>query len=466
MIPGFPTVIFDGQATVVGGGGSMYNQYLTKYNAAIAVPSSFTIDVEGSNSGMIDYELNITVEKTATASTDSPKMHVVVTESHIPEIWGGLTEVNYVERTMVPNQNGTTLDFSSATTQDVTLNFSVDPSWVNENCELVIFLQNNGTKEILQAIKRDLSEFGTTNTLDASILGLNVPQSLCNSSMIPQVTFANYGLEDLTSLNFCIYVNDVATCTLPWTGTLGYLESTVITFPEISNYTIEAVNNITVEAENPNGQPDQYPSNNTFEVVVNEAPDVFSPVSLALKLDDNPGEITWEVLDSDGDQLYSGGPYTNAGQYLIEQFDFTDPDCYSFVIYDAGGDGLTGSGWYKIVYDGNTVIGEGDSFGSSDEVQFGIGLVGVEDQELMTGFNVFPNPVENDASVHFNLQQSETVSLKVFNAIGEVIYSGGERFYNEGTHNIAVRSESLESGLYFFHLELGDESMVQKVIVK
>ena len=38
-------------------------------------------------------------------------MHFVVTESEIPQNWQGMTEVNFVERLMVPNQLGTTLIF-------------------------------------------------------------------------------------------------------------------------------------------------------------------------------------------------------------------------------------------------------------------------------------------------------------------------------------------------------------------
>ncbi|MEZ5198267.1 MAG: hypothetical protein R2764_18325 [Bacteroidales bacterium] len=193
----------------------MYPSYLQKYNSRITIPSSFTIDVEGSNSGLVDYEFTITIEKVATASTDSPVMHVAVTESHIPDSWGGLTEVNYAERLMAPNASGTTLDFSSGNTENITINFSVNPEWVNENMELVIFLQNNSTKEVLQGIKRNLSDFGTSNTNDATVIDLITPKTVCIETMIPQIILANYGLDNLTSVSFCVYVNDVATCTLP-----------------------------------------------------------------------------------------------------------------------------------------------------------------------------------------------------------------------------------------------------------
>ena len=87
MIPGFPTVIFDGVLAHVGGGSNLYPNYLSKYNSRMSISSDYTINVTGSSSGMIDYGLDITVEKVASA-IDNPVMHVVVIESHIPQYWG------------------------------------------------------------------------------------------------------------------------------------------------------------------------------------------------------------------------------------------------------------------------------------------------------------------------------------------------------------------------------------------
>jgi len=42
---------------------------------------------------------------------------------------------------MVPDQNGTALDFSTNTTQTVNLNFTLDPTWVVNELELVAFIQ-------------------------------------------------------------------------------------------------------------------------------------------------------------------------------------------------------------------------------------------------------------------------------------------------------------------------------------
>ena len=54
---------------------------------------------------------------------------------------------------MVPNENGTPVDLINNTLIDVPLTFSLNASWVAENCQLSAFIQNLNTKEILQGDK-------------------------------------------------------------------------------------------------------------------------------------------------------------------------------------------------------------------------------------------------------------------------------------------------------------------------
>lgn len=464
MIPGFPTVIFDGMLTSVGGG-NVYPTYLSKYNSRIAVASDYTITVSGSNSGMIDYELEITVEKVA-SGIDNPVMHVVVTESHIPESWGGLSEVNYAERVMAPNQNGTTLDFSGGDIQEHTINFTLEPEWVNEECELVIFLQNNSTKEVLQGSKFEIMDFGTSNTDDASILGVVAPNSVCLNSFIPKVEIANYGLDNLTSLDIVYQVNEQTSETYAWTGNLSYLESETVILPELS-FEIENSNAFIVEVENPNGADDQYPSNNTYTVNLANAENVPASINLALKLDDNPEETSWELLDSEGTVLYSDGSYSNPGQYIIETFTFDENDCYSFIIYDEGGDGLTGTGNYKLAYSAPPIFfAEGKDFGFEDEVQFGVGLTGETEIVVGNEVSIYPNPTAQNAQVSFDLLESSTVEMQVFNALGMKVYTYEENMLSSGNHVLEIDGDGLNAGVYYVNLIIGESIETQKLIIK
>ncbi|MCF8368239.1 MAG: T9SS type A sorting domain-containing protein [Bacteroidales bacterium] len=467
-LTGTPTAWFDGGNAVVGGNHttSMYSYYLPKYNARINTLSSFTIETNGTNSGMTDYEIEVTLEKVASSSATNIVMHAVLTESGIDVNWQGYSGLEHVERLMIPNQNGTSVDFSGGDIVVKTINFSMSDFWVNENCELVIFLQNTQNKEVLQAVVRDLSDFPTSNTNDASVKSVQAPSTVCKNNFVPVVEVANFGLENLTSLDITYFVNNEPAYNYNWTGDLSFLESEMVELPGVI-FTALASNTFTVEANNPNGQPDQYPANNTVVSNMIVAESVTSPVSLALKLDDNPEEVSWEVVDSQNNVLYSGGSYTQQGQYLIESFELNNSDCYSFNIYDEGGDGLTGLGFYKLVFgSSNTVFADGTTFGFSDMVQFNIGLTDIDKNYFNESFTVYPNPVDAAAVVYFTLNESETVQLNIFNTVGERVYQSALEIKNAGENSIVFENNNYDAGLYFIRLDLGEKQFTKKLIFK
>ncbi len=156
---GCPTAVFDGIIFLAAGDPSysLYEDYLPRYNIRNAVPSSFTIDLSGVEIGL-DYTVSLTANKVASTSSTNMVLHLVLTESQIAEEWQGQTELNFVERLMIPDQYGTALDFSTGDTQTVDLEFTLDLGWASGNCELVAFIQDNDSKEILQGTKIALSE--------------------------------------------------------------------------------------------------------------------------------------------------------------------------------------------------------------------------------------------------------------------------------------------------------------------
>lgn len=465
-LTGTPTAWFDGGLPVVGGNHttSMYGSYLPKYNQRIAILSSFTIDIQGSNSGMIDYELNITIEKVASTSATNMVMHVVVTENDIQENWQGMTELNHVERLMIPNQSGTTLDFSGGDILEITKNFSMNPDWVIENCEVIVFIQNLANKEVLQASMRSLADFGTTNSYDASILNAVVPQTVCLETFSPKIKIANYGLENLTSLDITMQMNGSIVGTYNWSGNLAFLENEILELSEIS-FVIQPTNTFIVTCDNPNGQPDQFPSNNTKTVVIEEALNVTSPVSMALKLDDNPDETTWELVNSLGEALYSGGPYVTPNQFIVQSFVLSDPDCYTFIIYDEGGDGLTGTGIYKLAYQGSTIFAEGAEFGFEDQVEFGIGLTGIDKNIINNRIEIYPNPMTHKTTVSFELAQPQTGEFRLINSMGSVVHQSRMIEYPAGIHTYILEPAEISSGIYYLETKLGNNTYRQKLVV-
>ena len=157
-ISGYPTAFFDGTLSYVGGSysASMYPQYLPLYNQRYAVLSPLTIDITGSNVGNL-YNITLTITKVAAITSTNLKAQLVLTESNIPYSWEGQTEINNCERLMVPDQNGTAINFASGNTVVLNLSFTKNASWVTNNCELIAFVQDATTKECLNGAKKMLN---------------------------------------------------------------------------------------------------------------------------------------------------------------------------------------------------------------------------------------------------------------------------------------------------------------------
>jgi PKD repeat protein len=157
-ISGYPTAFFDGMNPVVGGSHteSMYGSYLPKVQNRMNVPSEVTIDVTGYHTGLT-YNVIVTVTKVSNINGSNIKLHLCVTESHYVYAWQGMSECNYIDRLMVPDQNGTTLDFTNSDVLEIPLTFNLQTGWNLNQLEMVVFVQTNSNKEIHNGYKVKLA---------------------------------------------------------------------------------------------------------------------------------------------------------------------------------------------------------------------------------------------------------------------------------------------------------------------
>ena len=340
------------------------------------------MEVVGESSGFTDFTAEVTVEKVASSSASNIKLHFVITESEIQEYWHGMSELNYVARLMVPNQYGTSIDFSGGNTQ-VDINY---------------------------------------------------------------------------------YVNGSDLSTYQWTGTLGFLETADVDLPSI-NFDGQENNTVTVYTTNPNGNPDEYTNNDTIKQDFETAMIVEQTVNIMLRLDNNPEEISWEVKNSAGEVIYSGGSYTTAGQTINETFELDQTECYLFSIYDTGGDGLVLPGFFLLYYGSNTSILQGTTFGSLASTEFTTGYVGIEENITSQDFSVFPNPFTNKTNISFLLNFNQNVTIDVYNMIGEKVKTIKQESLTAGSHTIEFDGSELSNGVYFITLNTGDKVLTKKIMI-
>ncbi|MBI9037172.1 MAG: T9SS type A sorting domain-containing protein [Bacteroidales bacterium] len=346
----------------------MYSSYVPKVNLRNGVMSDFTIDVDFEATDG-DFTTTIVVDNVGGNTASNLVLQVAITESQLPIVWG-LTQVqDFVNRLMVPNQNGTPLNFSSGSTQTVVLNFSTASWWAVEHCEIVAFVQNNATKEILQGTKKSMAT--PLFNLDVALIDiLNLPEiGSCLGEITPGVEFKNYGAEVLTSLNVNYCVNGGDVITVPWTGSIEFLESFSVQELLPIGFTLEDLNTVDMTLSDPNGGVDENPDNDSMSKDITTAPHTGTTVQVILKTDNYPEQTSYEFRNSAGDVLYTEGPFTEPNHLYNLYFDFQYTDCYEFEIFDTGGNGISGNGFFTL-RSNNVTFYSGGSFEYSQIIEF------------------------------------------------------------------------------------------------
>ena len=200
----FPLTYFNGQLELVGyydNGQEQNDVYDLRYAIQKDKKSVYTIDswVEPiSSSPNYFYTLHIDVEEIFDYDQDNLKLFVVLTESNIPDVWSTLTEVDFVARKMLPDENGIALDFSIETSFSDEVSIEVDPTLYDvDNCELIVFVQNTETGQIFQAKKHELSSFVINDIFNHS-----------NIDIYPSIVFDMLYVEADNIIN-CIEVYNI-----------------------------------------------------------------------------------------------------------------------------------------------------------------------------------------------------------------------------------------------------------------
>ncbi len=216
----------------------------------------------------------------------------------------------------------------------------------------------------------------TKPNLDVSIdngIDLDIPCG--GNSGSPAIGIENKGNTTITSLNIEVYLNGALIDTESWSGNLAAGEGSIV---GLSNITFpDGRNNLEVRLTDPNGQASDGISTN------NSTSEYFNIVQGGIEL-----ELTivadqyvlfhnnrWELLDANGNILDEGSAHLDnlntPGQTTV----CADPgSCYTFVMYDDGGNGMCCTtsieGSYILQHPDGTVLASGGEFAYTDETSF------------------------------------------------------------------------------------------------
>ena len=317
-------------------------------------------------------------------------------------------------------------------------------------------------------------EYGAPNfTNDASLEEIIAPNifklntrfnPICGE---PVVRIKNTGEAVLTALDITYGVVGGNSYNYPWTGSLNFLEETIVTLPTITmdDY-YDGITDFNVTLSSPNGQGDEYEFNNTLTSQFETAPVHDQQLVIDFTTNNRAFENSYTIFDTNGNVMFERD--FDDGNTTYSDLINLPPGCYDLVVYDTGGDGMNnwpsnhGNGSILLKnYDGTTITSLERWFGETIKYSFRNDAALGIDEEATVLFSIHPNPTD-DAFTISAINTTQTYSLKLYNVAGKLLHN--EFVTNATNHTVDV--SKLSAGVYLIYLISNDGmTQVQKLLV-
>lgn len=272
-----------------------------------------------------------------------------------------------------------------------------------------------------------------------------------------KVLLYNRGTTTMTSAVINYSISGVANTPIEWTGSLLPNKYAVVTFSSVQNS-----GNISVSIGSVNGVADERATNNTaskafsFPAVTPPTDYPYTAYKFLLKRDSYGTETKWDLKNSSGIIVYSGGPYSGngaGGGTIVANQNWTlAPDCYTFTIYDSGNDGICcsyGNGSWTITTNTEaTTVGTGGTFTSSQSVSFTNQSLNSNGFELTDSISLYPNPTKDIVNISIPSLLGSPRNANILNSLGQNIKS-----IKASSNEFNFETSDLSQGIYFIQLD-------------
>lgn len=302
-----------------------------------------------------------------------------------------------------------------------------------------------------------------TNGVNDATLLLNEDVQLCPGES-PYAYLYNMGTAALTSATLDLKQNGTTLQTVNWTGNLARWGTAKVNFDEVE---VTSPQDFSAEVSMPNNVVDEHTEGFEEAYTYEPAPDAdLATVSLEVRTDNYGSETTWKLYNSANQvvQQDPAGNYANNTTYTY-WWNLNPSECYRLEVLDAYGDGMCcsyGNGYFKLRSNG-VIVAQGGQFGDVDKEKFVAGLaVGIEENSLEAGLNLFPNPTTGAVKVEFNLASASNVRIAVLNVLGEQVLATNKAM-GAGLQQTDLSLNELPNGSYFVHILADGLTAVRKV---
>lgn len=303
---------------------------------------------------------------------------------------------------------------------------------------------------------------------DVAALAYTADTEICpGTPYVPTVRIQNNGTTNLTNATVTITQNGNTVSTGTYSGNLATYGVATITCSSINS---PAAGNLVVTVTTTN---DALASNGNLTSSLSIASAATSPQAVVKIVTDRYGdEFSWNIKNSNGVTVASGGPYTTQstnGAYPQADVTFTmsPSECYAVTLLDSYGDGFNsgyGNGSFKVLTGGTEIVSITNWTNSAvnkkvvTNANLNVNELGISD------LSIYPNPATDVVNVSFEALNSDYV-VSLVDLTGRVLMSNEYKALN-GAQVIEMPVSVLAKGNYLVKITANGASLVQQVAIK
>jgi PKD repeat protein len=102
----------------------------------------------------------------------------------------------------------------------------------------------------------------------------------------------------------------------------------------------------------------------------------------------------------------------------------------------------------------------------TDTISFVVNMtVGIAEASSVNGFNVYPNPVTDFATISVNLEIATKVIVTIFDITGKAVMNLYNAQMNAGQNSLEIDASKLNAGIYFVSLKSSNSNKTLKLVV-
>ena len=321
---------------------------------------------------------------------------------------------------MLPDQNGTALDFTSSDVQNFTITANLDPLWAINNIEFVAFVQNNTGKEILQAIRPVLTDFDATT-----------PTDICQNNGI-NFESTTVGRPSTMTWLFPGGSPNTSTAEAPSViyHTPGVYDVTLITTTGLDSDTVTKADYVNIrpgaEVTVPVGPPIVCTNNSA-------ASTIYSTTSSSAT------QYVWDFYPATGAGTLVNNGATATVNWVHNWF-----------------------GIASIRVKGVNDCGDGEWSEYMDISA--VNCTGVETTASTQPVSVYPNPASKELNVVLTCKNPDLVEVRLMNAVGKVVANDNVQVIGKAVSTLNV--SRLPEGMYFLSVTGRDLKASQKITIQ